>query len=294
MADVNRKHLVVPPEDRLKIISTGIDWITATATTSTKCLFMKTVAQQWQEQRMKQGYRERPYEGNGYHGIYVDGITYGEREDGAILRLSGDVAREHGAKVPLWSDRISRVDFQATLQDDETHRDWAYKTGVVVKDDKRVLCGQTKWSTMAGSDGGSTFYLGRRISQRFYRVYDKTAESKGLYPARTWRWEVEYKGPRAETYGMRMKSLTWTPDDSLKTVKTAFGDYGFILPCFGAANPWTDSSPREPSTDERKMEYLRKCIRPMMLRLLEAYDRSMLLECIGMEQEHAGERMPAD
>lgn len=294
MADVNRKHLVVPLNERLKIISTGIDWITATSTTPTKCLFMRTVANVWQEERKKQGYRERPYAGNGYTGTYVDGITYGERDDGAMLRLSGEVAKEHAYKVPVWSDRISRIDFQATLQDDNYENDWASRTAYRAMEDKRVVAGQTKWSRLQGSDGGTTFYLGRRISQRFYRVYDKTAESKGLYPQRTWRWEVEYKGPRAETWGMRIKSLNWTADDSMKAVKGAFSDYGFQLPCLGAVFPYTDTSPREPSNDERKIDYLKKCIKPMMLRLLEAYDRSMLLECIGMDEQPTLDVMPVE
>lgn len=64
-----------------------------------------------------------------------------------------------------------------------------------------------KWSSIVGSDGGITAYIGSRKSDKFLRVYDKAAE-QGMTGALWTRFEIELKGDAARAAALQMAHLT--------------------------------------------------------------------------------------
>lgn len=281
MAEASRVMPRYHPEAELPVLSASIDWLTATVSKPVRLPFAEQAVTRWQTVRAADGYPTRPYVANGYSGTYVDGITWGERGDGAMIRLSGEMAKKYATQALMWAENVTRVDFQITVQDDNAARDWATMALAAASHDKRIESGLTKWETITSSAGGSTLYIGRRSSSRLLRAYNKSAESEGLWPATSWRFEVEYKPPRSERWATKVRARPWTDQDTRDVVALAFGDYGFAVPCRSLPRGWKDQAPREPTTDERKLAYLRQKIKPMILKLKESYDIDIIAEAIG-------------
>lgn len=273
----------------LEILSCDVDWLTCTVSKPARLPFAYQSVKRWQAVRSADGYPIRPYGANGYVGDYVDGITWGERQDGAMLRLSGEMAAKYAVQALLWAENVSRIDYQVTVRDSVWHRDWAENFLLLASKDERVQSGVTKWEEIHSSSMGSTAYLGRRSSSRLYRVYNKTAESQGLWPETSWRFEVEYKPPRAERHATRMRNQTWTRHDTLETIRSAFADYGFPIPVGGFPRHFKDGAPREPTTDERRLAYLKNIIKPMIRKMQETFDEGRILDALGFFEEGTGE-----
>src|SRR4051812_38581446 len=128
---------------------------------------------------------------------------------------------------------------------------------------------------------GSTCNIGSRISERYLRLYDKTAETKGEYPVRCWRYEIEYKGGRAKQCA---NAIFTSRDPTLQTfnaVRAVYGEYGIHLHTKGPSMGWRDAGYRRVTDDERRMLWVARCIRPVIRRLVEAYDAETVAEMLG-------------
>jgi DNA relaxase NicK len=180
------------------------------------------------------------------------------------------------------ADNVSRIDVQVTIQETNPCINHAIRGLDAAKQDRRVKAGMTITSLISSTPAGTTAYIGARVSQRFYRIYDKSAESKGIYPPGCWRFEVEYKGPRAEMVGKELARLQGTPDASRQIVEQAFYDYGVVIPCRALSSSWRDTSPRTETTDERRLRWLEKSIAPVIGRMMESMDRRTVLQALGI------------
>lgn len=63
-----------------------------------------------------------------------------------------------------------------------------------------------KWSSIKGSEGGTTAYIGSRKSEKFMRIYDKAVES-GQRDRNWTRFELEIKGDSAKTVANDLGSI---------------------------------------------------------------------------------------
>jgi hypothetical protein len=264
------------------IISSGIDWVTATVAPGRRQDLLTGFASGLIHSRAKEGYQSRSWTGLGYQGETIDGCTIASRPDGALIRLSGEVARKHAPYVLQWAQNITRLDVQVTLCDPDPGFDWSAYVLKTASMDARVRAGMTKTTRIVSTPEGKTTYIGSRKSSRFYRVYDKHAESKGVYPRGTWRWEVEYKAARSQSLGASLAGDAHQAERCRGIVRQAFADYGVIVPCDPITAAWRDQSPREETTDERRLAWLRTTIAPCVERMLESNDPATLLEALGL------------
>jgi hypothetical protein len=281
-------HVVpfVPPETRidLPVTSVGPDWLTGTTADRERSDRLEHFAMFLLRRREQEGYEVRDWYGNGFSGDATDGISIGIRGEEAMVRLSGEMALRYAGVTMEMLDHVSRIDWQVTLHDEDTKRDWADIVTWTVEQDERVKKGTTTITQIASNRGGKTLYIGRRVSERFFRVYDKTAESEGLYADRTWRFEVEYKGKRADSFRQRWDRLEPQTSFAQRAVYAAFADYGFRLPATRVGPSFKDKSPRGPTSDQRRLEYLERCITPMVDRLIECFGRERLLEVLRLNR----------
>jgi hypothetical protein len=273
------------PAAPLEILSSGVDWITTTTKDHSKQYFVRTLAELWLCKQQEAGYERVDFAWNGYIGWRTEGISYGDRDDGTLVRLSGQQARLHGDVLSGRCDHVSRVDFQVTLKEPNEAKDWAEAAADTVSGDARVSSGQTAMAVISSNRSRSTLYLGRRISDRFYRVYDKHAESKGEWPAGSWRFEVEFKGRRAEHYGALLAQCRGVSEWSRSVVAHTFQDYGFTLPSDAIPRLWFDKTPRRQTTDEGRLRYLGTCVRPMVQKLREAYGTETIIKLLDLNDD---------
>ena len=270
------------PQYPCRVISAGVDWITATARTGTNGTLVGILARRWRDQHEAEGNQVKAWDWQGYRGHTMDSLSIGTRDDGTIVRLSGDLARHRSQQLLTLADNVSRIDLQVTIQEKNQWINHAQIGLAAAKLDRRVKAGMTGTSLISSTPAGTTAYIGARVSERFYRIYDKSAESKGAYPPGSWRFEVEYKGQRAMSVGDRLHQDKADSEAVRGVVEQAFLDYGVELPCLALPPGWRDSSPRTESTDERRLRWLETTIAPVIGRMMESLDRRTVLEALGI------------
>jgi hypothetical protein len=133
------------------------------------------------------------------------------------------------------------------------------------------------------SDGGQTCYIGKRVSEQLGRLYDKGVESR-THPAGTrWRYEVEYKGDQAWNAAVGLKG----GDSEALTISGTVADWfssrgGRVWRSgdFVALNKWS----KETTTDDRKMQWLARCVRPTAVALSDRLGHLRVTTALGLAQ----------
>lgn len=170
-----------------------VDWITATAKDPARCVALRCLAERITDAQVADGHDRGPWSQYGYKGECVEGCSWGGKQGGFIIRLSGFAAAFWWAEVVPRADNISRIDVQVTVRTEpplpNVARD-AYRTLLAAGPAGRQGAAT---SLVISSGGGSTCYIGRRQSDKFFRLYDKHAESGLDHYAGCWRYELECK-----------------------------------------------------------------------------------------------------
>lgn len=145
-----------------------------------------------------------------------------------------------------------------------------------------------KWDSRVNSDGGATFTIGSRSSERFLRVYKKTEQLRAKYPERAGeiqdgiiRAELEFK-PSKRPVKERVAAMTaedlwglgkWTQD--------------FAKELLGLAPERVKLRFKNATDWDRSIHYLGSQYGPMIARRLETHDPeqvlSEVLEALGLQ-----------
>lgn len=268
-----------------RLISSACDYLTCTVGNGTNSITLRSRAAAWLQSRVSDGYTQKPWAWQGYRGSVTDGISWGQRDTDTIVRLSGSLAARHANTAQTWADNVSRIDVQMTIQDANLRRNWPELCYESAQADARVQSGMTRTSIIKTTPRGGTCYIGSRSSDRMLRCYDKTAESDGLYPPGTWRFEIEYKRGRALNVARALGCSRFQPWLVAEVVQTAFRDYKISIPVPRVPSGWRDTSPREETDDQKRLAWLRRSIKPMVRSMAERYDWMTLMEAVGLADE---------
>jgi DNA relaxase NicK len=231
--------------------------------------------------RVTDGWTSKSWNWNGYSGSTTDGISFGRREDGFLVRLSGDLAMHNWQRIAALADNITRLDLQVTGLDTENDIDWAVKAKASSANEARIKAGMTRTNLIQSTPSGSTYYIGSRGSDRFLRVYNKTAESNGAWPATSWRWEVEYKAGLANAVAERLSTSENAHHLIHSRVWQDFNQWLITVPCPTVGPKWRPYVPVEETSDQKRLAWLRRCIRPMIDKMSQSYDVETLSQALG-------------
>lgn len=272
------------PRDPLPILEARLDWVTATVKAGKALGVLASRADAIMSIREKEGYRRRGFRSPFYQGETIDGCTWGTREDDGMIRLSGELAGRFGPTAITFANHISRLDVQVTLRDPDLTRNWAERADWLAGQNPKVQAGELETRCIRQRPDGITSYIGAPASQRMLRCYDKAAESKGEYPLGSWRWEVEYKHDRAHAAARRLQSKSFRPQDCLDQVCKAYASVGISLPTVCVPSGWRDAAIKHESDDARRLAWIIGSIRPMLERMKEGYETSVLLDALGFSE----------
>jgi len=275
----------------LETVSIGVDWMTATVRPGVKATLLMNLVEQWYEDRQNDGYQGSAWKWNGYSGSTTDGISFGRRDDGYLIRVSGDVALNRWRMLGKYADNISRLDLQVTGLDDRLDVDWTQTAKRTSELEARILAGMTRTTLTTSTPSGSTYTIGSRSSERYLRIYDKTAESNGLWPSTCWRWEIEYKAGLADRVAERLLVADRPENMILSRLWQDFSQWLITVPCPSVGPGWRPMQVREESSDQRRLQWLRRCIRPMVDKMSQSFDVTTLSEALGfhwVEDELSG------
>jgi hypothetical protein len=282
------------------LIESGIDWLTVTSGDKKRGKLLAQRAIKIARQEEQAGNEKRFWAQSGYQGFKVGGVQTGERHDGLIVRLSSHVAREHWKPIAALADNCSRIDLQVTLRNEQRA---AQVIASEFKRVKRFREGNQRAPTLSmfqSSDGSSTLYIGKRVSEQFGRIYDKGKETGLSEYDNAVRYEVEIKGDRATQLGTWL-SAHQNPDVEIEgMVWEFFAKRGcsLRLPESGRGHIAGDYEPkfnldyqrlsRRLSDSEERLAWLSKVLRRTAQFLVTKGLGDQLLEGLGLSVDKHG------
>lgn len=221
----------------------------------------------------------------GYIGWQAGTLCWGERVDGFIVRVSGDLAAAYWQDERPIGHNISRIDlcvdvWHETGLDDiiALHKDTA------LEERARRPGRPYKVAHVNSFGNGDTLYLGSRASEIYVRIYNKERESDGeeRYIGCV-RYEVEFKDSTAnETVhggGVRLRGARGIA----KAVASVLLGRGVVLPGDVLLSPSVAHIARRVDTpDEAKLEWLRRGVAPSVKHLLNSVGRDAILDALGL------------
>jgi DNA relaxase NicK len=169
----------------------AVDWLTLTTEPGDDAQAAYEIARELAGEALGEGDELRAWSSHGYKGFSAPHVRYGAKGDEALVELSGHVADRYWKQLLPYARNVSRLDTCV----DVTHAspvsglaEQAYHAPAVAL---RPGMPTVRKYLYAGTDGGSTCYVGAPSSDRRGRLYDKHVESGGEFPPGTWRYEVQ-------------------------------------------------------------------------------------------------------
>lgn len=265
------------------LLSSGCDWITVSTVCpeSSKRLVLRLVKLLGSE--LVLGNEKRPWANYGYEGFKCGQVEGGTRADGALVRLSGEVAHENWRKVLSVADNCSRFDVQATIRWPKlAHRMIATHYREALKMTKRKRHPFTA-TILKATDQSSTIYLGKRISERFGRIYNKGLESGSPEFYNAVRYELELKKDEARSAALHCGSSS-DPEAAMMCELSRF-----LTDRLGCSPPLLEGLStrvvlRRRSDAEKSLSWLGKDVRPTVQRLIKRGRINDVVTALGLEK----------
>lgn len=267
---------LVPP------LESALDYLTVTGRTVDHRLALKTMGHQLVRELQADGHDSRAFGWKGYQGEMCQWVTWGERDDGVMLRISGPWSQEYWPLVYPLADNVSRIDLAVTAALPFIHADLAAEAYRGACASSRLRGKPLKVKYVCDSDGGSTCYLGSRRSDLFARLYNKAAESGRPEYGDCWRWELEAKGDTAKHYAAHIAASTKPAELIAATVADYFGRRGARVLFDSQDCAHIRALPLEKTDDDRRLQWFRQQVAPIVGRMSARVGRDHILGALGL------------
>src|SRR4029450_2733251 len=263
--------------------SASIDWITCTAKRKGSGEALWALGDTLLRENASEGNNARPWQMKGYRGWAAGSVRLGARHDSVILVLSGKESRDQWRQCWAASENCSRLDLAVDVYCDPINVDVAVDVYRQMGHAPSRSGRPSKYALIRSSDGGSTAYIGSRVSECFMRVYDKGVEQQAACAGSWWRVELELKGERAKSVAC---SLQQTVAEAQQITSVTLS---FLQSRAGVVIPYNDVAelgkllPRPPDVD-RQLLWLSRSVRPTLQALMVARGRATVLRALGLLQ----------
>lgn len=270
-----------------RVIEARVDWLTGFESSERKASSLIPLGQELVRQQEELGNRVRPFRMRGFEGECAGEARWGTSDLGNLLVVSGGLADRWKESIATLADHLSRVDYAATVQQDPLAPDpgeaiyesWAQEGGT---GNSRV--GIRREITKGR---GNTTYLGSRRSAYFSRIYDKHAESGGVYPPGSWRWEVEIKSDAARYEGERLRRGDLSREGIVDLVSNHFRRYGIPVSWGSGAELETWHGAHSPTDVDRTLLWFDRQVRKRAQWLATRIGRQRTLDVLGLTLERS-------
>lgn len=267
------------------VIESQVDWLTLTCTDREKLIDFRTWARHVLNAEGLQDNKPADFSRFGYTGVRAGRCSWGERADGDMATLSGDLANLELDRAMSLATNCSRVDLAVTFHFDNPplclERDYYHEYAEWAAPREHPSLGVLVQNT----NGGSTLYVGSRASDTYLRVYNKGAESGDVRYKDCHRFEVEVKGGRAAPTATEV-SLCDAPQAHVQAAVHAYcWEHGVIPPfdSFGGARIVPGF--RRRSDADSKLAWLKTQVRPTVAWLEESGHAGRVVAALGLESE---------
>jgi hypothetical protein len=217
--------------DECRLLEAGVDYITVTAQEVELCELMLAIGGQELSLLEREGFVSKKMGVEGYRGFGAKGLFYGTGKQGSLLRTTGPSARRLLKDLAGRGFKVTRVDLQASVISPDTREEVPREIVDAVRAFNRGAgrAGKRDPQLIDSGSRGSTAYFAQRGQARFGRIYDKNRESRGRYPAGTWRCEFEARRHLAPLILDQYQRAAFSEEYVVGTVRAAFLDWGLDL-----------------------------------------------------------------
>jgi len=259
----------------------GVDYITCTARRPAMMAALLSLGQELVYQEGQIGGVRKAWYFHGFAGQSAGQVSAGFKSDGVCVRASGAAARDSAAELISCADNVSRLDLQLTVRASNCTLQYAKDEYRVLNQRPRRKGGQLEHSLITSTYTGDTLYYGRRVSDQFGRLYNKSAEEKSVEDPPRWRFEVEYKRAYAKAAAARYAASNKSPGWVAGTVARWFSDRGTRPPVSDLALGAIRSDPRGTAQEAARLEWLKRSVRPAVIELAAKYGWPDMMSLLG-------------
>jgi len=261
------------------LISVGIDWLTAT--TKSDEAFLDAMDSFKAMDGEPHELEFMGYVGQTKNNVFIGTAYSPQQVRPHIMRVSGENCLEF-IKMLGWGYlddwRASRIDLQATYQ---------LNNARPIADELYTRSDVNATSYYKNGDGAVTVYVNKRSGDAFARVYDKGLESGATDEAGLiWRFEVELKRVMAAMHFSQLHEGNL--DTRLVTEKVGAMVWGWFdardisIPKPSNLEFVKIDIPREESTAEKKLAWLKKQVRKSIHSLCDEVGEQVVAEALGL------------
>jgi len=254
----------------LKSVDVGCDYITLTSSGDELCELLLTYAAMLEEEHKSQGAIGKEWRALGYRGWQIGPIRYGVRKEAeAILMVSGNDAKSAAELFRKTKLKVTRVDFQVTIELNPPSPKFVYAWYKVFNDTKEVDP-TTPYYKYISSPTGDTLYINRRTGSTQLRMYDKSLDLNCDVNGTFVRFEVEYKQQAAEFAYRRWCSEYIGDEWVLEVVGAEYQKRGVNVAFDSRTGGSAIEKGQQITTVDGTISWLKRCVSPVIMRLIDA------------------------
>jgi len=261
-----RWYLVVT-EYTATIVSTGVDWVTASAEEGAKAELLREYGLRLIGTEAGKGERMYEWGNHGLSGWRTRHAVCIWSDQRTVVELHEHLSHDQWGDVLELSDNCSRFDVETTVRQEPFDRqlairEWEDSLG------RRTEAGKEPYYDLYARRGkGNTLYIGSGASRYKARLYDKGRESREAVWRDCWRYEVQARRERASQMADQFRASDDPERDMAALVHSHFDARG-VVPIFDAgAAGGLDPLPRTRTHAERSLAWIDTAWRPTLRRL---------------------------
>jgi DNA relaxase NicK len=234
------------------------------------------------------GYTKQPFRLHDIVGAQIGHVGWGQNDERYLIEFRGDAAHDWYQHYIGWEVSVSRIDLAVTVWFEDHTPELASIMYAAAREYWREIGKNQgyKYPTLIDSEGGCTLYLGSRTSQRYFRLYDKWAQSEDPRFMFAWRFEIELKGELARVIWQDIGNGVDIYDIALHEVFGTMERYG-IRPSDFEDYGKLRKIPRHGSPPDilTKLEWLQKQVRPSVEKLKDRGYEAAVRTILGLHDE---------
>lgn len=263
-----------------KLIETGLDWLTATSANTEVQEAMQSLWEQIIDEREVHSKYIKKGSWQQYIGQTIPHGFIGSRDDGVLVRLSGDLAYDYATLFIDLGCRPSRVDVQATVRATIPPNEIINTLYHSARQHKPSIGRTPKLKMFTNREAVEGLYVGSRNSEVFLRTYDKYLESREEEYKDCVRFECELKSFAARAFADKASIL---PVDRLMYIdllKTLYSQRGMDIPVDGSGSEVVLHKTSSQTGVESKMWWLSTQVAPTVRHLVEVLGYQVVYDVV--------------
>jgi hypothetical protein len=263
------------------LISSGIDWITATAQKPDTRIDMMQYARHERDRLMDSGATIKSGYRLGYFGWEAEGFFHGQREGSSIIVASGEVADRVWLPAFRVADNVARLDLQVTLATPIDRPHLGVQAYQALKSGSPRKVHAKNVTLITSQPEGETCSIGKRSSDSYGRLYDKATESKLGEARSAWRYEVELKRTVALRYATALSSHHSHQAATTLLVHEWFDARG-VAPVFTPDPTFCPQKPGQTKATRNILIWFEESLSITVARAVKRYGAERVVEALGL------------